>query len=347
MLFAIGTKVKFLHTGDEGVVKKMLKEGMVMVYIEAMDMEIPAFVDDLIQADDFYKKQTKAKAKVVQGKIEKDLKPKRMPAATQYTILKSYGIQLAFDPILKQDGTTEKYLYYLINDTRYDVIFEMTLFLDGEEVKQWSDKLESVSTYPLGTFFFDHLNDHPNFQIQAWQITTAGKGDEQSKTLKIKPKQFFKNVLTAPLLNKRMHVFKIFENLSEPEDKGKEDLKTYAKRNSKPAKYQDPNLRKFQTHNSKEFSEFSAEIDLHIEKLVEKTHKMTNAEILKIQLDHFDKFIAKAIRLGVPKVYAIHGVGKGRLKDEIASRLIQNQDVQTFKNDYHPRYGWGSTEIVF
>jgi len=62
---------------------------------------------------------------------------------------------------------------------------------------------------------------------------------------------------------------------------------------------------------------------------------------------HFDRFIDKAIRLGVPRVYVIHGIGKGKLKNMIASRLIQIPEVQTFKNEYHPRYGWGATEVIF
>jgi len=40
-------------------------------------------------------------------------------------------------------------------------------------------------------------------------------------------------------------------------------------------------------------------------------------------------------------------IGKGRLRNEIASRLVQMPEVKTFKNEYHPNYGFGATEVIF
>ena len=61
MLFAIGTKVKFRHTDDEGEVKALLEGGMVSVYLPKYDMEIPTFPDDLLRAEQFSKHPVKAK----------------------------------------------------------------------------------------------------------------------------------------------------------------------------------------------------------------------------------------------------------------------------------------------
>jgi len=92
-------------------------------------------------------------------------------------------------------------------------------------------------------------------------------------------------------------------------------------------------------------SNFNPEIDLHAEHLTDRWHKMNNAEILRLQLNAFDSYLHKAAQVGVPRVFIIHGLGKGRLRDEIASRLIQHPEVETFKNEYHPRYGF--TRMVF
>jgi len=35
------------------------------------------------------------------------------------------------------------------------------------------------------------------------------------------------------------------------------------------------------------------------------------------------------------------------LRDIVSSRLIRNETVKTFKNDHHPKYGFGATEIFF
>lgn len=350
MLFSVGTKVKFLHTGDEGVITKRLGNGMVNVYLKDVDMEIPVFPEDLIRAEQVFTKP-EVKAKIIQGKKEKKVVPPERPdIESQYTILKSYGIQLAFDPILKDDGSPDKYTIYLLNDTKNDFIYDLVLNFFGEEEQNWNGKLNRMSFLKLGTLLFDDLNDSPSFDISCWKATTEGQGEKQSKTIKIKPKQFFKSTRTAPFLNKRVHIYKAFENTDTKQKDQKEDLKSYTKRNTRPVKFRNPNAglsRSVSQFDSKEFAEFTAEIDLHIEKLIENPHKMSNAEIVRVQLSHFDEFIMKAIRLGVPSVFVIHGIGKGRLKNEIASRLMQIPEVKTFKNEFHPRYGWGATEVIF
>src|ERR1051325_6347921 len=113
MLFATGTRVKFLHTGDEGVVTSILEGGMVNVYIGAEDMEIPAFPDDLVRAEAYVFHPVKAK--IIKGKKE-TVHPQAPPVAveTQYTILKSFGIQLAFEPVAGNSGLTEKFSVLLL-----------------------------------------------------------------------------------------------------------------------------------------------------------------------------------------------------------------------------------------
>jgi len=347
MLFAKGTRVKFLHTGDEGIVTGLLDNGMVNVYIESEDMEIPAFEDALFRVEDAAAK-TAVTGKMVEGKKEKKRrKPIRRPAESQYTILKGDGIQLAFDPIFKEDETVEKYQMHLMNDTKYETLYDISFYLTGQKTQRWNGKLPSLSSLPLGELFYDQLNDNPSFEIDCWEMTTAGKGECFHKSLKIRPKQFFKNIRTAPFLNKKVHLFRIFEKLETGEKKKPEDLKTYTKRNVRPVKFQAGNLRQVSPVDSKELAEFVPEIDLHIEKLTQSTRKMSHAEIMRIQLAAFDSFIEKAIRLGVSEVFVIHGIGQGRLKNEIAARLMQNPDIHTFKNEYHPRYGWGATEVIF
>ena len=89
------------------------------------------------------------------------------------------------------------------------------------------------------------------------------------------------------------------------------------------------------------------ELDLHIERLTNRREKLNNSEMMRLQLSRFDQYMDEAIRLGVERVFIIHGLGTGRLKNAIASRLIALSEVKTFKNEYHPKYGWGATEVIF
>lgn len=347
MLFAIGSRVRLNHTGDEGTVAELLDHGMVSVLLDDGD-EIPVFEEDLMRVEDYraaLSNKPPIKAKVVKGKSEKiTAQPERPDAFSQYSILRSLGIQMAFEPQYRADETIEKYQIHLINDTRYDVLFTFSLYL-GDTLKLKSNgKIDSMTVFPLGELLFDYLNEGPEVQVECWQITTQGTGKKVSKSFKIKPQQFFKKIRTAPLLNLKVHHYVLFENFDESTTV-EEDLQSYTKRNSRPIKYTS-GLSKFDKSSVSELANFKPEIDLHIEQLTPKFEGLSNAEKIRIQLHHFDEFIAKAIRLGVPSVFVIHGVGKGKLRDEIATRLLQNPDVETFKNEFHPKYGYGATEVI-
>ncbi|MBK6929627.1 MAG: Smr/MutS family protein [Saprospirales bacterium] len=49
----------------------------------------------------------------------------------------------------------------------------------------------------------------------------------------------------------------------------------------------------------------------------------------------------------VPRVFIIHGVGEGKLRETIADELRRRPEVHKFKNEYHTKYGYGATEVVF
>ncbi|MEM1321757.1 MAG: Smr/MutS family protein [Bacteroidota bacterium] len=349
MLFATGSRVRFKNTGDEGEVTGRLDDEMVNVRLDDGD-EIPAFVEDLERIEDnkrLAQGKKPVKAKVVEGKrIRTEERPETPRAAMQYSILKSMGIQLAFDPVRTPSGTTGHYDMYLINDTPHDVIFTFQLFVFNELQQKINGKLESVALCPLGELPFDQLNDTPRIDIECWRVKTDGTGKQLSRSLKIKPQQFFKKILTAPILNKSVHHYKIFEHLDNKQEKS-EDLKSYTQRKARPLgrRHQGRNNHNG-TASPEEFAAFNPEIDLHIEKLTDRHHRMNNADILRLQVKHFEDYLEKAIRIGIDRVYIIHGVGKGRLRDAIASRLLQHPDVRTFKNEFHPKYGYGATEVL-
>ena len=349
MLLTEGTKVRFKNTGDEGVVTTIFDSEMVNVLLDDSDMEIPAFIENLERIQDIPRpNQTPIKAKfVTPKKMPSPPTPPQTDIDSQYHILKSLGIQLAFEPELQADGVTTNYQIYLLNDTRYDALFSFKIEFQGTTARTLNGKIDSVSYVHLGELKFSQLNESPKVEFECWQITTAGTGTKKSKSLKIKPKQFFKNIRTAPLLNKQVHWFQLFENFDGKAKPVEDDLKTYTQKNARKPKPKQSNYRRVDGPNPMELAHFNNEIDLHIENLRTGTGKMNNAEILRIQLSHFDAFLEKALRMGVGNIFVIHGLGKGKLKNEIATKLINHPHVKTFKNEYHPKYGFGATEVLF
>lgn len=347
MLYVVGSRVRLKKTGDKGVVIERLMNGMVKVRLNEDDFEIPVFEDDLERDDS--KSSSVVKAKVLQ----KEESPKNQPqqaatAQTQYAILNATGLLLAFVPKMDHHGQVQFYQLHFINDTSYESVVSFGIYFNEDSPLKWDGKIAGPSEKCVGQMSFDGLNQAPEIELTHRWVTTEGNTESKTHTLKIKPKSFFKQVRMAPLLNVNAHLFKIVPKPDFDEKRQEEDLSAYTKKHSQPGWNYDESAQEWiQIADSKELADFGYFIDLHIEKLRPGGQKFNNSEILKIQLNAFEKYIEKAIGLGVERVFLIHGVGKGKLRDEIATRLLQMPEVKSFKNEFHPKYGWGATEVLF
>lgn len=91
--------------------------------------------------------------------------------------------------------------------------------------------------------------------------------------------------------------------------------------------------------------DLTKEIDLHIEELLDSYSTLTNTEILSVQLERFEKEIQYCLSNGIKKLIVIHGVGNGKLKQEIVSILKTIEDI-TYYDASYKNYGFGATEIM-
>lgn len=85
------------------------------------------------------------------------------------------------------------------------------------------------------------------------------------------------------------------------------------------------------------------EINLHIEELLDNYTGMSNAEIINVQLRYFQKALDKAITGHYRKLVVIHGVGNGRLKQEVRS-ILDSENMRYYDGSY-AKYGYGATEV--
>jgi dsDNA-specific endonuclease/ATPase MutS2 len=86
------------------------------------------------------------------------------------------------------------------------------------------------------------------------------------------------------------------------------------------------------------------ELDLHIHELIETERGLSNADMLRHQMQVFKNFFRKAKDERVRKLVVIHGVGKGVLKEEVRSFLSTQDGVEYFDADFR-EYGKGATEV--
>jgi DNA-nicking Smr family endonuclease len=87
------------------------------------------------------------------------------------------------------------------------------------------------------------------------------------------------------------------------------------------------------------------EVDLHIHELLERHEHMTNAEIIQIQLQHFERTLRIAENKKIGRVVYIHGVGQGVLRAEIRKLLHHYYPNCEFMDAPYSHYGYGATEV--
>ncbi|HKK75336.1 MAG TPA: Smr/MutS family protein [Saprospiraceae bacterium] len=336
MSFEKGQAVKLKFADEKGVIISIETDGKLKVRLAESGAELaiaPEGLEPLANPESVAPKKQAAP---------------ELPEEFSSDQLKNKGIQLAFDPIFQGDDVPEKYLVLLINDTPHEVIYQAKLSLTGEEVFKKMGKISPVSILQLGDLYYDELSDSPAMELDCCRITTDGTGARHLKSLKIKAKQFFKNIKLVPLLDRKVHLYQVFKNLEarRKEERG-EDLKTYTRKQAQLQEVPKDANRKFWSHDVKAKAEFNNELDLHIDQLVDDPTELSKADILHLQIRTFEEYIEEALKLGVDRVFIIHGLGKGKLKNAIATRLIQMRFIKTFKNEWHHKYGWGATEVIF
>jgi hypothetical protein len=345
MLIAIGTRVRLRFTGESGVITARLDDEMLQVRLDNdPDFEIPAFEEDLLP----YESPTVGHtgAHFLPGKKEiKPEPPQRRVLKSQYNILKPKGLQLAFEPMPGRDESISRYKVWLINDTQYEFLMEFDLYTTARDILTLDEKIPAAAALELGDFLSDDLNDAAEACLSVRRITTAGPDDAMEHTLRIRAKQFFNSLQTAPILNVLAYQFVMLHSFEKTADQDAGSLQDYAKQNKKKVVPESSSTR-YSVFDPEAFATFLPEIDLHIQNLMNGYARLDKGEIVRIQMLHFQRFLDTAIRLGVSSVFVIHGVGEGKLREAIAIRLADNPDVIKFKNEYHHKYGYGATEVM-
>lgn len=345
MLSVIGTKVRFRYTGESGVVTALLDEGMLQVRLDDNpDLEIPAFEEDLI-SDSGVKPGSEKPKSVPNNKPEP---PPRRTLKAGYHILKPKGLQIVFEPMPGRDGIVTRYNAWLVNDTPQEFLFELDIYSTNRDIIYAEEKIEAATALELGFLLFDDLNEAPEILINARRITTEGTDTPLQNTIKIRAKQFFNNLQAVPILNVTAHRYLLFDAAPSAKTTEPENLIDYTRQNLRPGKITgSAKAMPVKVSNVEEFASFIPEIDLHVENLISGYARLGKGEIIRIQLLHFQRFMDKAVRLGVPRIFVIHGVGEGKLREAIADRLREHPEVSKFRNEFHHKYGYGATEVIF
>lgn len=326
-----------LHSGEEGVITEILNDEMVTVNVRGV--VFPVYVDQL----DFpyFKRFTESRVlrrppKEVSGEdipIERPRQTRREETGVFLSFLPEFGDTAA------GDREIQLFKIYLINETASSFLFHYRLSLNQVLEIELEKTLFPFSHIYLNDLAFEALNDHPKFSF-GFSLVTPDKNKADSHHVLFKPKARQVIRKLEELAERQQATFNHLLFKEYP-DKPAEAEASWSIPVQRPPAGPKP---------ARDFSAYSLprqEIDLHIENLVDHPEQLSVLEILATQLNEFQKELDEVIARRQTSFIVIHGIGKGKLRDEVHEILRRTPAVKYFVNQYHARYGFGATEIFF
>ena len=341
MKYQVGDKILVLHSNEEGEVVEIINNKMVT--IDVGGVRFPVYMD---QIDFPYFKRFSEK-KFEKKKEKKYIDDIRKEKSTEkYKV--SDGVWLAFLPVFDKDvfddDVVESFKLYLINQTEHPYNFDYWISFAGDTGFELRNQIFSFTDFYLHDVPFEQMNDAPKFEFEFSLITPdKKKADYFEASLKLKAKQLFQKIEEIKLKNEPTFSYKLFETYPDVAAQEKYDPMAIGFGKLSGAGYRIYDASKA-TQN---LEPARSVVDLHIEKLSDDWKHLSNFEILTIQLKAFEKYYYLATAHHQPNLTVIHGVGSGKLKDEIHEILKTKKEVKSFVNQYHPNFGYGATEIYF
>ena len=336
MKYQVGDRILVLHSNEEGEIVDIINDKMVM--IDVRGVKFPAYMD---QIDFPYFKRFSEK-KLFQKKKEKkyidDLGKDKESSGSKIP----NGVWITFLPVMDMDefgdDVVRELKIHLLNGTDLEYSFNYKLNFFGATDFEIKNTLHSGEDFYLHDIPFEDLNDSPAFDFE---FTLAQpdkrKASHFEYSLKLKPKQLFNRIEELKKKNEASFSYSLFEKYPDKAD----DFIETGGLAAKGYKIYDAK------HARQHLEPARSVVDLHVEKITNDWKHLSNFEIITLQLKTFEKFYDLAVAHHLPSMIIIHGVGVGKLRDEIHDILRLKKEVKSFVNQFHPAYGYGATEIFF
>ncbi len=327
MKLRIGDKVRFLNETGEGIVSQIKDKQT--VYVEMQDgFEIPFLANQLVPIH-------------TELIIDKDAENIELNHDAHLTD----AIYFIIEPDHELPSLVSDYKLYLFNASSFNILYSYSIKDDdyfqtlkhGEVGAYQKVFLKQVKIQFFKEYSYHKIecllfkNTHFKAQLPVAEIINIShKTIADAKA--IKHDEFKFAVYGFLLKDEFISQHQVHQELSLVDIAKLKSIKEF---NSKAKT----------SKSTKEYlKSLEKEVDLHIDELVPSTSGLSNYDMLNIQLEKFEKELDNAIIKRMKKIIFIHGVGNGRLKQEIIARLQLIKGI-TYHDGSYKEYGYGATQV--
>ncbi len=337
MNFLPGDKVSFINEKQDGVVVKLLQGNKLIVEIED-GFEIEVYEKELVKKSGTQKTEKQPEQKII-ASVPNEIASNLIETTEKGTI------SLTVVPESIGAVLTGSIHHHVVNNTDFHLLF--TFY--AKEKNKWVGKEKGSVPSGESQFIFkckrEDLIDTSLFLIQGLVYTDAelpSPGSFRKETGIILPDlQTLNNQLKGTTAYAKITT--IYSEVAPIEEVDIKDLLEQYQKTSGKKKEELP-----KKHSYSKPGTFinEKEVDLHIEELTNNFAGLSNGEMVKIQLERFYKEMDNAMRNNFKRIVFIHGVGNGKLKEEIRKELRAYPGT-AFKDGDQGKYGYGATEVIF
>lgn len=340
MKFQPGDKVKFLNEKGGGIVKRIIDSATVEVAIEE-GFDLPVRITDLIivatqdaSARLFDVDYPKSRSSMPVS--QEEIVSKEAPARSFIARDLDEGIYFAIKPHDQKMLIAGYVDIILVNHSSFDVLY--SVFQKSPHGFRGMD----YGSIGPGSFVLMDTCDRKSLDDWMDAVVQIMFHAEQSDTL-IKAMDLSIRIKTGKMLREDSyiktpfmpgHIFALPLYLLP-----KEGVENTAKPQALKAL---PDTSLIEKHR---IDAGFAEVDLHIQALVEQVSGLDPSQIMNIQLDYLKRALESAIAASYEKVVFIHGVGAGVLKIEV-KKLLEQYDFVEYYDASIAKYGIGATEVL-
>ena len=334
MNFNLGDKVSFLNEALDGVVSKIINETSVEV-TTTDGFGIPVLIEELVRIDNDIESVDRTNL-IKTNKISKGF---HIP--TRLSIEKK--TYLCFAKSQNQDKDL-----YILNNTPFAQYYVLRIQKLGEWVLVYSGQIAKQSYMFVRSYADKDLNNFSKLLIDSINVDFSCKERElpKSSELKVKVQKFFKesSFSEIPILEKNAMLIDTTRILKPNQVEKNVELKNAVSSIPKTKPLKRPKVVGKIDLKMEKRKRNRGELDLHVEKLKVTFRGKSNAEIVQMQLDAAKSFIDNSILAGKREIILVHGVGNGRLKEELHKLLNGYYGIKYEQADSR-NYGDGATLV--
>lgn len=348
MRLKVGDRVNFLNEKGGGIVKAIIDSKMVK--LETDDgFEMPVLAADLIKDYRAEGQETNVTSKPVTVTAVQTVEDEeqRISGINPWgTVKEEKGIYLAFEPHERQWVLTGKLDVVLINNTNYDILYNLFLEQDGELRGVDFSSVPFESKIVIETIERDELENWVKgyLQVMFHKDQALKVFFPVHSVIDIKPSRFFKegSYQSSTLIQGRSVLVSIapettFEVASFSESERKSGKQGEAKLASP--------LREKQLIDKHRKASGEAIVDLHIGEIIDNIAGLSNQDMFAMQMDYLRRTLENALKNDYQKVTFIHGVGNGVLKNAIIEELKKYEHLEG-KMASISKFGVGAIDVL-